>query len=124
MQKMSTKEKTLENNLNSNKTRHGSTPNANHTTNSSTSNRTNNWFRSIPRRIRKFISKQNHGSKKHLGLASSELTNSSGKFDTTTANNSNENADGNDESNLYSMVDYLGSDEEVAMIRACSQMAR
>lgn len=32
--------------------------------------------------------------------------------------------DGADESNLYSMVDYMGNDEEVAMIRACSQMAR
>lgn len=122
---MTTKDNTLENNLNLNKTRHGSTFNANHTTNSSTGNRTNNnWFRLIPRRIRKFISKKNHGSKKHLDLPSSELTNSSGKFNTANVNNSNETADGNDDSNLYSMVDYLGSDEEVAMIRACSQMAR
>lgn len=34
----------------------------------------------------------------------------------------NENIRANDEFNSYSMIEYLGNDEEVAMICACSQM--
>lgn len=76
-----------------------------------------NWFRSIQRRIRKFISKQSRH--KHLEQTSND-------FNKTNAINSNDDTDGLDETNLYSIVDQLGNgnDEEVAMIRATAQMAR
>lgn len=91
---------------------------------------TNNWFRSIPRRIRKFISKQNRPSNQR-NSHSLNNSNLNGNSNTTERDASCTNqiiigvdADDTDESNLYSSVDYLGNDEEVAMIRACSQMAR
>lgn len=87
---------------------------------SNTNGSTTNWFRSIPRRIRKFISKQSRH--KHLEQASNDFTKSniSNSIDTTNTN------DGLDETNLYSIVDQMGNgnDEEVAMIRATAQMAR
>lgn len=86
------------------------------TVNSST-NGSSNWFRSIPRRIRKFISKQSRH--KHLEQTSND-------FNKTNATNSiDRSEDGLDETNLYSSVDQLGNgNEEVAMIRATAQMAR
>lgn len=86
------------------------TPNTNGTT--------TNWFRSIPRRIRKFISKQSRH--KHSEQTSSDKSNVGNSIDTNNAN------DGIDETNLYSIVDQMGNgnDEEVAMIRATAQMAR
>lgn len=84
------------------------------------------WFRSIPRRIRKFITKRHHRpvDQPH---PTDELA------DSAIATTSNAvyadqryvgDADGTDESTLYSMIDYVGNDEDVAMLRACSQMAR
>lgn len=85
--------------------------------NTSTNGSSGNWFRSIQRRIRKFISKQSRH--KHLEQTSND-------FNKTNATNSNDDTDGLDETNLYSIVDQLGNgnDEEVAMIRATAQMAR
>lgn len=48
---------------------------ANSTTDSNTSNARNTWFRSIPRRIRRFISKQSRYSNKQLEQVPNELTN-------------------------------------------------
>lgn len=86
--------------------------------NSSTNHRHGNWFRSIPRRIRKFISKQSRLTNKHLEQTTNELA----KLNTTSSTDPNESADGLDEANLYWNLDR--NDEDVAMIRATAQMAR
>lgn len=85
-----------------------------------------NWFRSIPRRIRKFITKHHHRSANAATIASNDsVSNAATTSDAVYLNQTFvSDGDGADESNLYSMVDYMGNDEEVAMIRACSQMAR
>lgn len=99
----------------------GLTSVANTLANSSTNNGNGNWFRSIiPRRIRKFISKQSRYSNKHLDQTSNELAKS--KLYSSESTDPNGNVGGVDESNLYSTVDR--NDEEVAMIRATAQMAR
>lgn len=91
------------------------------TTVNSSTNTSSNWFRSIPRRIRKFISKQSRH--KRFDQTSNDFNKSNGQ---TNSIGSHDNADGLDETNLYSIVDQLGNsnDEEVAMIRATAQMAR
>lgn len=80
------------------------------------------WFRSIPRRIRKFITRHHHrhGHASNATDDSSPVTSNAVYANQTFVDDS----DGVDESQLYSTVDYLDNDEEVAMIRACSQMAR
>lgn len=84
---------------------------------SPSSNSGSNWFRSIPRRIRKFISKQGRHSNKHLDHTSNNFN----KFNAT----ANDMTDELDDSNLYSIVDQRNcNDEEVAMLRATAQMAR
>lgn len=85
---------------------------ANTTTDSNTSNASGNWFRSIPRRIRKFISKQSRNSNKHLEQMSNELANKMINVDTN-------QIDAND----YSILQNDNA-EEMAMIRAGSQMNR
>lgn len=92
-----------------------------------------NWLRSIPHHIRKFISKPNQRHpKKLIGLSGSSGGGGSAsnaccggcsiqnKLEPAYAN---ENINANDEFNSCSMIEYLGNDEEVAMICACSQMA-
>lgn len=93
--------------------------------NASTSSGNGNWFRSIPRRIRKFITKQSH---RQSNQSNKQLNQTSIQTGLNAANgsmqlSSGENADAADDTNLYSSLD-LNNDEEVAMIRACSQMAR
>lgn len=83
-----------------------------------------NWFKSIPQRIRKFITKNHRYTFKHSSEQLNQSRNGLAKSTTSIETTQIENIDGNDDSNLYSMVEYLGNDEEVAMIRACSQMAR
>lgn len=94
-------------------------------TNTSNGTHTKNWFRSIQRRIRKFITKHQY---RHMNTSAAPSGSTSLVTTTSDAVFANEtfvgDGDGADESNLYSLVDYLGNDEEVAMIRACSQMAR
>lgn len=92
--------------------------------NSSTNSGNGSWFRSIiPKRIRKFISKQSRYSSKHLEQTSSELVKS--KLNASASTDPDGSADGVDELNLYSIVDHFDrNDEEVAMIRATAQMAR
>lgn len=91
----------------------------------------NNWLRSIPHHIRKFMSKPNQRhQKKSIGLGSSGGGSASGaccggcniqnKLEPAYAN---ENIRASDEFNSCSMIEYLGNDEEVAMICACSQMS-
>lgn len=86
--------------------------------NNSISN-TNEWFRSIPRRFRKFISKHRHFSFSHS-------QNSSNYGNTTDAlvNQSVLDGDSGVDGNFFSSTDQLVNDEEVAMIRACSQMTK
>lgn len=80
------------------------------------------WFRSIPRRIRKFITKHHH---RHGHAANDSVANVATTSNAVYANQTFvDDGDGLDESQLYSTVDYLDNYEEVAMIRACSQMAR
>lgn len=82
----------------------------------------NNWLRSIPRRIRKLVSgRQNRmqPSRGHHPLEASDLKRSS-----LSDMPMDGELDGGDDANLYLMVDYLGNDEEIAMIRACSQMSK
>lgn len=80
------------------------------------------WFRSIPRRIRKFITKHHH---RHGHTADDSVANEATTSNAVYANQTFvDDGDGLDESQLYSTVDYLDNYEEVAMIRACSQMAR
>lgn len=79
---------------------------ANTTTDSNASNTSGNWFRSIPRRIRKFISKQSRNSSKQI---SNGLTNK--------MINATENIDAYD--HTYSL-----NDSEEAMHRAASQMVK
>lgn len=84
------------------------------------------WFRSIPRRIRKFIARHQHRSTNSATVAANDsaayaVANTDAVYLNQTFVS---DGDGADESNLYSIVDYMGNDEEVAMIRACSQMAR
>lgn len=86
--------------------------------NSSTNTGHGNWFRSIPRRIRKFISKQSRLSNKHL----EQTTNDLAKLSTTASTDPNDSADSLNEANLYLNLDR--NDEDVAMIRATAQMAR
>lgn len=100
---------------------------ANSLSNNQSSGGTKNWFRSIPRRIRKFIKRHQHRST----VSFAESNDSGGDASVATTSNAvyaNHtfvgDGDGTDEATLYSMVDYMGNDEEVAMIRACSQMAR
>lgn len=96
----------------------------------------NNWFRSIPRRIRKLVSsKQSRLSgrgQRSMGLGGSHSSHSD-SLDPNDPKRSNFHvslmgqSDGDleaDDANLYLMVDCLGNDEEIAMIRACSQMSR
>lgn len=87
-----------------------------------------NWLRSIPHHIRKFMSKSNQRhSKKTICLGGS----GSGGVDsginsiqnTLEPVYANGNINPSDEFNSYSMIEYLGNDEEVAMICACSQMS-
>lgn len=87
----------------------------------------NNWLRSIPHHIRKFMSKPNqrHQKKSLSGGGSAGGACCGGcsiptKLEPAYAN---ENIKANDEFSSYSMIEYLGNDEEVAMICACSQMS-
>lgn len=90
-----------------------------------------NWLRSIPHHIRKFMSKPNQrNSKKPIGLGNNNVGGSGGGGDGNSSIQSglepvyaNENFNPNDEFNSCSMIEYLGNDEEVAMICACSQMS-
>lgn len=83
------------------------------------------WFRSIPRRIRKFITKHHHRHGHASNAADDSVANVATTSNAVYANQTFvDDGDGVDESQLYSTVDYLDNDEEVAMIRACSQMAR
>lgn len=84
---------------------------ANSTADSNASNASGNWFRSIPRRIRKFISKQSRHSNKQLEQIPNELTN---KMISAT-----ETIDSNDYSHPLN-----DNEEQMAMIRAGSQMSR
>lgn len=94
-------------------------------TNSGNGSHTRNWFRSIPRRIRKFITKHQNRPVNASSAANNSVANVATTSDAVYANQTFVgDGDGTDDSNLYSMVDYMGNDEEVAMIRACSQMAR
>lgn len=77
-------------------------------------NHSTNWFRSIPKRFRRFITKHRYNG--HSSTSTSALA-------TALATNLTIDTNG-DESTLYSAVDQFVNDEEVAMIRACSQMAR
>lgn len=89
------------------------------------------WLRSIPHHIRKFMSKPNqrHPKKAAIGLASSSGGSGGAGCGGTSIQNAlepvyaNGNVNANDEFNSYSMIEYLGNDEEVAMICACSQMS-
>lgn len=85
-------------------------------TNWNTSNRSS-WLRSIPRRIRRFISKSN----KQFGQTTNETLNNSARFNSTGSFNLNRSITGNDESNLIIDID---DDEEIAMKVARSQMAK
>lgn len=87
------------------------------------------WFRSIPRRISKFISKQNNRNQS----SSARLTDGVLNDILTEINVNIPHIDIDNDTNLYSMANYLAMsdesttmsmNEEVAMIRACSQMAR
>lgn len=95
---------------------------------SSINNTSISWFRSIPRRIRKFISKQSRQSNHHQYNSNNDIGNNNGEivFTDPLTNGISEIQPSTEDSSLYSMVDYLNhaNDEEVAMIRACSQMAR
>lgn len=86
--------------------------------NSSTNTGHGNWFRSIPRRIRKFISKQSRLTNKHLEQTTNELA----KLSATASTDANDSADSLNEANLYLHLDR--NDEDIAMIRATAQMAR
>lgn len=84
-----------------------------------------NWLRSIPHHIRKFMSKPNQRHpKKPIGLGSSGGVGGASSIQNALEPvYANGNINANDEFNSYSMIEYLGNDEEVAMICACSQMA-
>lgn len=101
------------------------------TSSNSINNPSISWFRSIPRRIRRFISKQNRQSNHHQRNSSTSNIDggmNSGETVITDplTNGINEIEPSPEDTSLYSMVDYLNNanDEEVAMIRACSHMAR
>lgn len=94
----------------------------------------NNWFRSIPRRIKKLVTtRPNRG----LGRSNQRSMGSNHYFppDSLDPNDlkcpalsdlhiDGSDLEGGDDGNLYLMVDYMGNDEEIAMIRACSQMSK
>lgn len=84
----------------------------------------NNWLRSIPHHIRKFMSKPNQRhQKKSIGSGGGSACCGGCSIQTKLEPAyANENIRANDEFNSYSMIEYLGNDEEVAMICACSQM--
>lgn len=85
-----------------------------------------NWYRWMPRRIRRFIDKQSHRQSNQSNKQSNLQTNKE-TSETSTENEFSTNlseGDATDETHLYSTVDYSSNDEEVAMIKACSQMAR
>lgn len=79
------------------------------------------WFRSIPRRISKFIAKQNGRYFNQTNRPPDEFNNLQLVINIS---NDSDIDYGNDNPHLYSMADYLGMNEEVAMFRAVSQMSR
>lgn len=108
---------TLENQTTTNKTGNASSVacDTERLTNGNTSNK-GNWLQSIPRRIRKLISKSNK-KLEQVDRIYENIDEQNSTIDSAT------NIDGTDDSHLYSNVEYW-NDEEVAMIRACSQMAK
>lgn len=90
-------------------------------TNNNNNNIANNWFRSIPKRFRKFISKHRHFSFSHPQNASNYVN---GTAADPSASHPSVDGDVSEDINFYSNVEQLVNDEEVAMIRACSQMTR
>lgn len=85
------------------------------------------WFRSIPRRISKFIAKQNGRYFNQTNRPPEAFNNILNDNSLQLVINISKDSDidcGNDNPHLYSMADYLGMNEEVAMIRAVSQMSR
>lgn len=83
-----------------------------------------NWLRSIPQHIRKFMSKPNQRHSNKSGCSSGGGSNVvGGSQNALEPVYANGNVNTNDGLNSYSMIEYLGNDEEVAMICACSQMS-
>lgn len=82
----------------------------------------NNWLRSIPRRIRKLVSTR--PSRMLPARAQHPLDAIDLKRSSLSDMPIEGDLDDGDDANLYLMVDYLGNDEEIAMIRACSQMSK
>lgn len=85
------------------------------------------WFRSIPRRISKFIAKQNGRYFNQTNRPPETFNNILNDNSLQLVINISKDSDidyGHDSPHLYSMADYLGMNEEVAMIRAVSQMSR
>lgn len=80
-----------------------------------------NWLRSIPKHIRKFMSKSNQRhSTKSIGLGSGREPVAHDSQNALEPVYTNGNVNANNEFNSY---EYLDNDEEVAMICACSQMS-
>lgn len=88
----------------------------------------NNWFRSIPRRLRRLVStRQNRIFGRGQRNPYTSDINDPNDFRRTVLQEQSTDPDlldAGDEANVYLMVDYLGNDAEIAMIRACSQMSK
>lgn len=87
----------------------------------------NNWFRSIPRRLRRLVSTRQHRifGRGQRNSYTSDISDPNDFRRTVLQEQTTEpDLDTGDEANVYLMVDYLGNDAEIAMIRACSQMSK
>lgn len=91
----------------------------------------NNWFRSIPRRLKKLVTARPNRRSNQRSMGSNHYfpQDALDRNDLKCPGISDLHIDGSDleggdDGNLYLMVDYMGNDEEIAMIRACSQMSK
>lgn len=83
-----------------------------------------NWLRSIPKQIRKFMSKSNQRhSNKPIGLSSGTAIETVAISSQNAFESAHTNGNANATNETNSIIDYLDNDEEVAMICACSQMS-
>lgn len=81
-----------------------------------------NWLRSRLRQIRTFVTSRRNRTQSGRGQL--PLPNDSKRAGEADGPSVDGELDGDDDANLYLMVDHLGNDEEIAMIRACSQMSK
>lgn len=82
------------------------------------------WIQSRIREIRTLLLNRrhrNHSSRGSHALSSRETKRTTSESESTPPDGV---VDGDDEANLYLSVNHLGNDEEIAMIRACSQMSK